>query len=148
MKEKYISAPTVGADFEAKIDEWSLNAGLEFYSDKTLDNAKRRKKDISTDRCFVVNSEDVFIELKTTGSTSMSYTLYHTQKKHRIKFEQICKMDYIILEFRPNKPLVISKKQFLTFAANYKFNSINYKNALKIGFEIEGMEWLNDIKRD
>lgn len=147
MKDKHFkSASSFGADFENKIDKWSNDAKLEFYSDKTLSNSKVRKKDISTDRRYVVYGNDIFVELKTCRSSQpLSYNITPGIEKRHLKFHQICKMDYLIYESRPNKPIVISKKAFLLFAANHKKNSINYKEALKIGFEIENMEWIKGI---
>lgn len=146
MKHNFVSSSTFGKIFEDMIDQWSNDAKLEFYNDKTLDNAKRRKKDISTDRRYIINDIEVFVELKTCRKGQpLSYNITPGPEKRHLKFHQICKMDYLIFESRPEKPIVIKKRDLLWFAANHKKNSINHKEALKIGFEIDSMEWIKEV---
>jgi hypothetical protein len=140
---KFKPGATTGKEFEDKIDLWLNNANITFYSDKTLSNGKRRQKDIKCDRRLIIDDIEVFIELKTTTEKqALDYSLYDDGRTHKIKFHQICKMDWLIVEFRPNKPIAITKDNFLFFAATHKKNSINYKNALEIGFEIEDFLWI------
>lgn len=146
MKTKYKSASSYGADFENKIDQWSNDSKLEFYSDKTLDNSKRRKKDLSTDRRYVINGTNVFVELKTCREGQpLSYNITLGPERRHLKQHQIAKMDYLIYETRYFDPIVISKNDLMWFAANHKKNSINYKEALEIGFSIQNMEWIKEI---
>lgn len=143
MKNKFIPGAVTGKQLEDKIDLWLNNANITFYSDKTISNGKRRQKDIKCDRRLIIDDKEVFVELKTTTEKqSLDYSLFNDGRIHKIKFHQICKMDYLILEFRPHLPIVLTKEQFLNFAANHKKNSINYKDALKIGFTIKDMEWI------
>lgn len=145
-KDKYKPAASYGDDFENKIDQWSNAAKLEFYTDKTLDNSKRRKKNLSTDRRYVINGVNVFVELKTCREGQpLSYNITLGPEKRHLKQHQIAKMHYLIYETRPHDPIVISKKDLMWFAANHKKNSINYKDALKIGLSITNMEWIKDI---
>lgn len=149
MKNKFISGSVTGQAFEDEIDRWLNDAKIEFYEDKTLSNSKRRHKDIKCDRRCVVNGNDVFIELKTTtDNTNLTFGLYNDGKTYQIKPHQIHKADYLIIKFRPNKPLVITKKEFILWACSVKKKSIMYKDAIKIGFPIDNMRWLYDIRRN
>lgn len=145
-KNKYKPSSSYGSDFEDKIDQWSNDSKLEFYLDKTLDNSKRRKKDLSTDRRYVINGTNVFVELKTCREGQpLSYNITLGPERRHLKQHQISKMDYLIYETRPHDPIVVKKSDFMWFAATHKKNSINYKEALKIGFQITNMEWIKNI---
>lgn len=147
MKNKtYKSGASYGSDFENKIDQWSTDAKLEFYKDKTLDNAKRRKKDLSTDRRYVIAGKDIFVELKTCSTKQpLSYNITQGPEKRHLKFHQIAKLDYLIVEWRPNDPIVITRRDLLTFIGLHKKNSINHAEASEIGFKITDMKWLKSI---
>jgi len=142
-KSKFISGATEGKLFEEKFDAWCFKANIPFETDNILSPGKRRRKDLKCDRKLMVNGYDVYIELKTTTvKQSLDYSLYEDGISHKIKFHQIARCDWLILEFRPNKPIAISKMQFLGWACQQKKHSINYKDALSIGRVIDDLEWL------
>ena len=103
-------------------------------------------EDKKADRVVKIRFKEVYIELKTTTECQgLDYSLYDDGSSHKIKFHQICVADYFILEYRPNKPVVVKKADFLNWAARQKKNSINYKDTQSIGFEIDNMEWLKEV---
>jgi len=143
---KFISGSVTGKYFEDKIDKWIDDAKLAYRRDLTLDGTKRRKINKNSDREVFLGNKSIFIELKTIDCKNvLTYALWNDGKKHNIKFVQICTCDWFIFEFRPHKPIAIEKSDFLNWAARQKKNSINYKDALSIGFEIEDMKWIKEV---
>jgi hypothetical protein len=143
MKSNYRPGAVTGKAFEDKIDSWADAAGIPYKSDDTISSGGRRRKDLKCDRCYLINGKEVYVELKTTTEkASMDFSLYNDGKQHKIKYYQIHQMDYIIMCYRPNEPLLISKKGFILWACSVDKKSISYKDALKIGKRINDMEWL------
>lgn len=148
MKPKpWQSGATTGSIFEATIDKWANDAGIPYNNDTTLTNSKRRRKDLKSDRIYIWNCKEIAVELKTTTEKQqLDYALYDDGRQHKIKWHQICKADYFIMEFRPNDPLLIKKTDFLKWACHQKKNSIGYKDALSIGEPITSMEWIKELE--
>lgn len=144
MRNKWKSGATTGAEFETKFNQWLHDANIEFYEDKTLSTGKRRRKDIKCDRRLIIDDKEVFVELKsTTSKQALDYRLYNDGLNHKIKFHQISKMNWLIVNYHDtNETYAITKKQFLWFTANHKKNSIAYKDVKEIGKVITGTEWL------
>ncbi len=144
--KKNKSAAIYGKEFENKIHTWLRNAKIPFKSDETISGSKRRQKDIKCDLEILLGSS-IFIELKTVREEQpLSYNITMSGVSRHLKFHQICKMCYLIVEYRPNKPILITKEDLLRFIAFNKKNSLNYKDALKIGVEVEDMKWLQNLK--
>ena len=145
-KNKFKSGATYGSEFEAKIDSWAEQAGIPWEIDKTLGTDRKRKKGQGCDRRYIVGDRKVNVELKTLGKdASLPVSLYPNHQKTGLKFHQVCAMDYLIVECRPYLPVAVRKEDLLIFMCAVKKNSVNRKDVLKIGFEIEGMEWLKDV---
>ena len=112
-KPKWKSGATTGAIFETKFNQWLHDAKIEFYEDKTLSTGKRRSKDIKCDRRLIINDKEVFVELKsTTSNVNITYKLYNDGRQHKLKFHQICKMDWLIINYRDTETYAINKNDF------------------------------------
>ena len=139
---KFVSGASYGDKFEQLFELWCDALKIPFRKEKTLSNSKRRHKDKSCDYELILKDKSIFIELKTAQiKQSLDYSVYEDGRNHKIKFHQICKMDYLIIEWRSDKNVyvVISKKDFLKFAGANKKNSINYKDSLSIGTVINDL---------
>lgn len=146
-KNKFVSGATTGKKFEQLIDTWLFNAGIRFESDETISTGGRRRKGIKCDRKLIIGDKEVYVELKTTTENqALDFRMYDDGRSHKLKFHQISRMDWLIIEFRPHMPIAIKKEDFLNWWANLKRtkNSIGYKDALSIGKVITDMEWVKD----
>ncbi len=150
MKKKYKSAVDHGNEFELLFDSWCEAAGVYIKKDETLTNSKRRRKDKSVDRIVIYKGKELGIELKSIGQSRkiLDYDITNgpKNKDKALKFHQISSLDFLIIQYRPNKPILITKEDLLRFIAFNKKNSLNYKDALKIGAEVEDMKWLQNLK--
>jgi len=143
-RNKWKSGAVTGQAFEKEFDLWLNTANITFYSDDTLSTGKRRRKDIKCDRRLIIGDKEVFVELKsTTSKVNITYKLYNDGRQWKLKFHQIVKMDWLIINYHDvNETYAITKRGFLQFAASVKKNSISYKDVKNIGKIIEGMEWI------
>lgn len=149
-KQKYISGSTSGDIFEKEVFTMLDALKIAYRKEKTLSNAKVRKKDKGCD--IEILEPNVFIELKTKqDDQALSYDL--TGKKDvNLKNHQIKAMDYLVIQFRPNgkidapRMFVLSKVEFTIFAATHSKNSINLKDCIEYGKEITDMSWLLEVQ--
>lgn len=144
---KFISGSTYGDEFEQTIFTMLDTDGIPYRKEQTLSNSKRRVKDKSCD-LEILLSKSIFIELKTVYNQPLTYNITLDTKKRHLKFHQIAKMDYLIVEYRPNKPVVISKRNFLVFVSEHKKNSMTYSEALEIGFELNNFKWIKEVRSE
>ena len=143
--KKYKSGASFGDTFEKLFAEWCDASKIAFRKEQTLSNSKRRHKDKMCDYELIFKDKSIFIELKSAQiKQSLDYCLYEDGRNHKIKFHQICKMDYLIIEWRSedNIYIAITKNDFLKWAASKNKNSINYKDSLEIGQTIANLGWL------
>ncbi len=149
--KKYKSAADHGNEFELLFDSWCEAASIYIKKDETLTNSKRRRKDKSVDRVVVYEGNEYKIELKSIGQDRkvLDYDITNgpKNKNKALKFHQIAELDFLIIKYRPNNPILITKEDLLKFIAFNDKNNLNYDDALKIGVEVEGMEWLQNLKQ-
>ena len=145
-RHNYKSSATVGEEFQTKIENMLDSAKIPHRAEKTLSNSKIRKLDKKADYEVYPNDNPIYLEVKTSEhNKTVGYCLYQSSKKVWLKFHQICRMDWLVVEWRfedENIMVKISKKDFLKFAGAHKKNSFNYKDSLEMGEVITDMEWL------
>jgi len=147
MKNKYISGSTEGEGFEQRVFTMLDALKIAYRKEKTLTNAKLRTKDKGCD--LEIIEPHLFIELKTKFvDLPLSYDLTGN-KQRKLKNHQIKAMDYLLIEWRfrdgkPSRMFVLSKVEFVLFAATHRKNSINLKDCIEYGTEVKDMRWIND----
>jgi len=140
----------VGDNFEELFFTWCDKVGIPFRKEKTLTNGKRRRKDKKVDTELFPKDNPVFVELKSRKIThQIDYRLFEDGKRHILKFHQICKMDWLIVEWRGDQNIYVAIKRnnFRQWAAKQQKNSFSYKDSLEMGEVIEGVEWLELLKK-
>lgn len=145
---KYVSSATYGENFEQEVFTMLDDLKIAYRKEKTLSNAKVRKRDKGCD--IEIIKPHVFIELKTKfDNQALSYDL--TGKKSvSLKNHQIKAMDFLLIQFRPNgkieqpRMFVLTKVEFVIFAATHSKNSINLSDCTEYGTEIKDLRWLLD----
>lgn len=138
-KNIYVSNAKYGANFEKKISDILTDYGVQNKHEQTITNGRKRTRDKGSDFEILIDGKKIYLELKsTTSAQSIDYTLIDDFKIHKLKHHQICKMDWLLVEYRDKEEMyLIEKHDFLKWACEQKKNSLSYRNCAEIGIKID-----------
>lgn len=152
MRRKTRTSPkAVGNDAEKLIDYMAREAGLQWETEKVVDNARRRVSG-SVDRVYTLpDGRKHYIEIK--HSKDGRYTYKALSEKHDISWSQIGillkaereghKAGFIFV--MPDRtPVYVAISDFMRHYTDSAYNHIKFADAERVGLQVDNMEWVNE----